>query len=45
MKLNNALQEEETKERREEELIEEIRARVEREFADQFEQRFVALET
>ncbi len=35
---------EELKEQREQEIIEEIRARVEREFADQFENRFNVLE-
>lgn len=36
---------EELKEQREKEMIEEIRARVEREFADQFENRFNVLES
>ena len=43
-KLKEVLEAEELKEQREQEMIEEIRARVEREFADQFENRFNVLE-
>ncbi len=38
------MEQEEIKEKREEEMIEEIRSRVEKEFAEQFEQRFNILE-
>ncbi len=43
-KLAKALDNEDKKEQKEQELIEEIRSRIEKEFADQFENRFTQLE-
>ena len=43
-KLNEALENEEQKELKQQELIEDIRSRIEKEFADQFETRFTQLE-
>lgn len=43
-KLAEALDNEDKKEQKELELIEEIRSRIEKEFADQFENRFTQLE-
>ena len=43
-KLKEVMDAEEVKEQREQEMIEEIRIKVEREFADQFENRFNVLE-
>ena len=43
-KLAEALDNEDKKEQKEKELIEEIRSRIEKEFADQFENRFTQLE-
>ncbi len=43
-KLAEALDNEDKKEQKEQELIEEIRSRIEKEFADQFENRFTQLE-
>ncbi len=39
-KLKEALDNEELKEQREQEMVEELRVKIEREFAEQFENRF-----